>query len=430
MTLTGRAALTALAGGLVVAVFGSGAALLIVNGVLLAALASDVILAARLSGLLVSRSGDTKIHLGQAGTVTLTVINSGSRRLRGVVRDGWRPSAAARPGRDLVSLPAGGRVRLTTTLTPQRRGDIEAGLVTIRSLGPFGLAGRQRSLSAPFTTRVLPPFLSRKHLPEKLARLRELDGQHRSMLRGQGTEFDSLRAYVLGDDVRSIDWRSSARRNDVLVRTWRPERDRRIVIVLDTGRTSAGRVGGIPRLDASMDAALLLAALASRAGDRVDLIAADRRVRTMVVGAGREAVLAAFTSEMALLEPDLVESDIGLMMATVLGIARQRCLVVLLTDLNPAAIEQGLLPHIQLLSSRHQVLLAAVADPRVAEMAASRGDTTAVYDAAAAIAAQSGRDHIGALLRRHGVEVVDAPPDRLPPALADAYLSLKAAGRL
>jgi uncharacterized protein (DUF58 family) len=404
--------------------------LLIVNGVLLAALATDVILAARLSGLRVSRSGDTKIHLGQAGTITLTVINSGSRRLRGVVRDGWRPSAAARPGRDLVSLPAGGRVRLTTTLTPQRRGDIEAGLVTIRSLGPLGLAGRQRSLAAPFTTRVLPPFLSRKHLPEKLARLRELDGQHRSMLRGQGTEFDSLRAYVLGDDVRSIDWRSSARRNDVLVRTWRPERDRRIVIVLDTGRTSAGRVGGIPRLDASMDAALLLAALASRAGDRVDLIAADRRVRTMVVGAGREAVLAAFTSEMALLEPDLVESDIALMMATVLGIARQRCLVVLLTDLNPAAIEQGLLPHIQLLSSRHQVLLAAVADPRVAEMAASRGDTTAVYNAAAAIAAQSGRDHIGALLRRHGVEVVDAPLDRLPPALADAYLSLKAAGRL
>lgn len=108
MTLTGRAALAAVVGGLVVAVFGSGAVLLIVNGVLLAALASDVILAASVSGLRVSRSGDTKIHLGQAGTITLTVINSGSRRLRGVVRDGWRPSAAARPGREPVSLQAAG----------------------------------------------------------------------------------------------------------------------------------------------------------------------------------------------------------------------------------------------------------------------------------------------------------------------------------
>ena len=448
MTLTGRAAIVAVAGGLLVAVFATSAALLAVNAVLLAAIAADIALAASVSKLSVSRSGDAKIHLDQTGTVTLAITNTGRRRLRGVVRDGWRPSASASPARSRITLAAGGHARVTTSLTPWRRGDVEGGLVTIRSLGPLGLAGRQRSLTAPCTVRVLPPFLSRKHLPEKLARLRELDGQHKSMLRGQGTEFDSLRAYVLGDDVRSIDWRSSARRNDVLVRTWRPERDRRIIIVLDTGRTSAGRVSAaaagaeptgaragaqaasIPRLDASMDAALLLAALASRAGDRVDLIAADRRVRAMVVGAGRESVLAAFTSEMALLESDLTESDIEMMIATVLSIARQRCLVVLLTDLNPAAIEQGLLPHVQLLSSRHQVLLAAVADPRVAEMASSTGDAGAVYDAAAAVVAQSGRARIGELLRRHGVEIVDAPPDRLPPALADAYLTLKAAGRL
>ncbi len=430
MTLTGRTGLVAVAGGLVIAVFGTGVASLIVNAAILAALAADLLFAASIAGLQVSRSGDTKIGLGQTGTTTLTLINTGHRRLRGMIRDGWRPSALAQPGRSRINVPAGRRVAVTTTLTPSRRGDVAAGLVTIRSFGPLGLAGRQRSLAAPFTVRVLPAFLSRKHLPAKLARLRELDGQHRSMIRGQGSEFDSLRAYVLGDDVRSIDWRSSARRADIVVRTWRPERDRRIVIVLDTGRTSAGRVGGIPRLDASMDAALLLTAVAVRAGDRADLIAADRRVRARVVGAGRGEVLAAFTSEMALLEPDLIEPDIGLMTATVLGIARQRCLVVLLTDLNPAAIEEGLLPHIQLLSARHQVLLAAVADPRVAEMAADRGDPGAIYAAAAAIAAQAERSRIAALLRRHGVEVVDAPPDRLPPALADAYLSLKAAGRL
>jgi uncharacterized protein (DUF58 family) len=430
MTLTGRAGLLALAGGLVIAVFGTGIASLIVNGLIIATLAADVMLAASIADLDVSRSGDAKIHLGQSGTTAVTVINSGRRGLHGVVRDGWRPSAGADPGHSRIDLRPGRRATVTTSLTPRRRGDVAAGHVTIRSLGPLRLAGRQRSLGAPLTVRVLPPFLSRRHLPEKLARLRELDGQHRSMIRGQGSEFDSLRAYVLGDDVRSIDWRSSARRSDVLVRTWRPERDRRIVIVLDTGRTSAGRVGGIPRLDASMDAALLLTALAIRAGDRVDLVAADRRVRAQVVGAGRGDVLAAFTSEMALLEPDLIETDIGLMMATVLGLARQRCLVVLLTDLNPAAIEEGLLPRVQLLSSRHQVLLAAVADPRVAEMAAGRGDTTAIYAAAAAVTSQAGRSHIAALLRRHGVEVVDAPPDRLAPALADAYLSLKAAGRL
>ncbi len=226
MTLTGRAGALALAGVLVVAVFGTGLAALLVNAVILAGIAIDLGLAASIAGLRLSRSGDAKIHLGQSGTATLTVLNSGSRTLRGVIRDGWQPSAAARPVRARIDVEPGLRARIETTLTPQRRGDFAAGQVTIRSLGPLGLAGRQRGRQAPFTVRVLPPFLSRKHLPEKLARLRELDGQHKSMIRGQGSEFDSLRAYVLGDDVRSIDWRSSARRADVLVRTWRPERDR------------------------------------------------------------------------------------------------------------------------------------------------------------------------------------------------------------
>jgi len=179
-----------------------------------------------------------------------------------------------------------------------------------------------------------------------------------------------------------------------------------------------------------MDAAMLLAALAARAGDRVDLLAVDRRVRARVVGAGRCDVLPAFTNAMAVLDAELIESDAGVMASAVLAMARQRCLVVLMTDLNQGAIAEGLLPRIGVLRARHRLLVAAVADPRLAEMAAARGDTAAVYDAAAAERARSARAVVSALLRRRGVTVVDAPPKRLPSALADAYLNLKATGRL
>jgi uncharacterized protein (DUF58 family) len=430
VALTGRAAAAAVIGALVVLALHTVAALLAVDALILAAIAVDLALAAPVRVLRLTRAGDTRIRLGATGDITLTMANPGRRALRGTVRDAWQPSVGARPGRVQVSVPAGSQVSVTTTLTPQRRGDFAPGRVTVRSLGPLRMAGRQGSHQAPWSVRVLPPFGSRKHLPEKLAMLRQLDGQHRSLLPGQGSEFDSLREYVVGDDVRSIDWRSSARRVDVMVRTWRPERDRRVLIVLDTGRTAAGRVAGVPRLDTSMDAALLLTALASRAGDRIDLIAVDRRVRTRVVGANRSEILSVMTSAMAVLEAELIESDAGLMAAAVLGMARQRCLVVLLTDLNPAAIEEGLLPRIPALAARHRLLIAAVADPRLEEMAAARGNAAAVYDAAAGERARSERARISALLRRRGVQVVDAPPDRLPAALADAYLSLKAAGRL
>ena len=430
MALTGRAAIAALIGTLAALAFRDGAAVVIVDAVIALAIVADCVLAAGVRQLRVTRAGERKILLGQHAEVTLTIANPGRRTLRGVVRDAWPPSAGARPARAAVVIPAGGQVTLTTTLLPDRRGDRPGGLVTVRSLGPLRLAGRQGSLRAPWSVRVLPPFLSRRHLPEKLARLRQLDGQHRSMLRGPGTEFDSLREYVEGDDVRSIDWRSSARRTEVMVRTWRPERDRRIIVVLDTGRTSAGRVAGIPRLDTSMDAALLLAALASRAGDRVDLLAVDRRVRARVIGASRGEVLAAITDAMAVLDAELTEPDYSVMASAVLATARQRCLVVLLTDLNPAAVTAGLLPRIGLLTARYRLLIGAVTDPALAGLAAGRGDAEAVYGAGAAERALAQRARLAAQLRRRGVDIVDAPPDRLPAALADAYLGLKAAGQL
>jgi uncharacterized protein (DUF58 family) len=429
MALTGRAALVALIGTLAAVLLRTVRGLVTVDSLIAAAIAADIALAGSVRQLQMSRSGDTRILLGERGAATLTITNPGRRAVRGLLRDAWQPSLSA-TGRAEIAIPPGGRAAVTTAMQPTRRGDKAAGKVTVRSVGPLGLAARQVSRAVPWTVRVLPPFLSRRHLPEKLARLRQLDGQHRSLIRGQGSEFDSLRAYVAGDDVRSIDWRSSARRSDVVVRTWRPERDRRIVVVLDTGRTSAGRVAGVPRLDAAMDAALLLAALASRAGDRVDLLAVDRVVQARVIGASRTDVLPMMTDAMALLEPQLAESDGDLMASTLLAIARQRCLVVLLTDLNSAALELGLLPRIGLLVSRYQLLVAATADPRLAELASSRADAAAVYHAAAAERARADRARVAALLTRRGVEVIEAPPDRLPPTLADAYLALKAAGRL
>ncbi|NBH10753.1 DUF58 domain-containing protein, partial [Amycolatopsis sp. SID8362] len=305
-----------------------------------------------------------------------------------------------------------------------------AARVTVRSVGPLGLAARQGSHEVPWTVRVLPPFHSRKHLPSRLARLQQLDGRNAVLIRGQGTEFDSLREYVIGDDVRSIDWRATARAADVMVRTWRPERDRHVVLVLDTGRVSAGRVGDAPRLDAAMDAALLLAALASRAGDRVDLLAYDRRLRAAVQGSSGPALLTSLVNAMAPLEPSLVETDARGMVAEVLQRTRRRALVVLLTGLDAAPLEEGLFPVLSSLTARHELIVASVADPRVAEMLAGRGDAEAVYDAAAASRTLAERHRVTERLGRHGVSVVDAVPEELPPALADRYLALKAAGRL
>ncbi len=430
MAVSGRLPALILIGLVAVVLEPSRATVLIWVGLSLAVTLLDLALAASPRQLDLQREPVGQVRLGTAGASTLRVTNTGGRTLRGVVRDAWQPSAGAGRDRHRVRLAPGELVRLTTALVPSRRGDRLADQVTVRSFGPLGLGARQRSFAVGGAIRALPPFDSRKHLPSRLATLRQLDGRSAVRVRGQGTEFDSLRDYVDGDDVRSIDWRASARRQHVVVRTWQPERDRRVILVLDTSRTSAGRVDDTPRLDSAMDAALLLAALASRAGDRVDLIAGDRWVRARVTGASRTTLLADLVQAMAPLQPALLEASWPTLAAAIADTSRRRALVVLLTALEPAVIEESLLPTLASLTMHHQVVLASVSDPALSEMVERRGSAAEVYDAAAAERAQALRLRTAAVLGRLGVGVVDASPQELPPRLADHYLTLKSQGLL
>jgi uncharacterized protein (DUF58 family) len=430
VALTGRTALLALIGVVPAALAPGWATLLGWAALVVLLVGADLAVAGSPRALRVLREPAPAVRLGEEARVSFVLANPGRRRVRGLVRDGWPPSAGDVMRRHAVEVPAGQQRRVVTMLRPTRRGDRRTERVTVRSFGPLGLAARQASLPTPGDLRVLPAFAARRHLPAKLSRLRELDGLASVRVRGQGTEFDSLRDYVDGDDVRSIDWRATARRQAVVVRTWRPERDRRVLLVLDTSRTAAARVGNAPRLDAEMDAGLLLAALAARAGDRVDLLAMDRRVRGRVEAVGRSSLLPALVATMAPLEADLVEADWRAIVATVLRRLTRRALVVLLTGVESASVEEGLLPVLPMLVARHQVVLASVTDPAVVEMARGRGDAYAVYGAAAAERAVLERTALVAELTRLGADVVEGSPDELPPRLADRYLALKAAGKL
>jgi uncharacterized protein (DUF58 family) len=413
-------------------------------GVVLALALLDAALAGSPAEVSMSRSGETQTRLGESATVTLSVTNTGVRGIFGDLRDAWVPSAGASPYSRDIALNPGESAAFPTELTPTRRGERRAVRVTIRSYGPLRLSFRQATakraalLTPSWTVTVLPRFDSRKYLPEKLSRLRIIDGMVVTRGRGQGTEFDTLREYVIGDDVRSIDWRSSARRHDVLVRTWRPERDRRVVCVLDTGRTSAARLGadpatgtaGEPRLDAAMDAALLLTTLATYADDRVDLLAIDTRVRVAHSSGSKRTAQSRLITALAGLEPSLVETDWERVVGEVLRRERRRALVVLFTALEPGALSHGLLPVLPLLVARHRVVLAAVHDTALAELAERRDGAADVYAAASAERALAERRRMRAALTGSEVEVVDEPMARFAPAVVDAYLRLKAAGKL
>lgn len=430
MAVTGRTVLLLALGGVLVVLFPTLGTVYAWVGGVAALVLLDLLLAPSPRKLAMRREPTPSVRLNEVGQTDLYLTNEGRRRIRGILRDAWVPSAGATGNRHRINLPAGERARLTTQLQPMRRGDRRTDRITVRSFGPLGLAARQTGFECPGVVVALPAFPSKKHLPSRLAKLQQIEGSAVARNRGEGTEFDSLRDYVDGDDVRSIDWRATGRRKKVVVRTWRPERERRILIVLDTSRVSAARVGDIPRLDSAMDAALLLSALAAKAEDKVAFLAGDRVVRTQLASATRTDVVARLSDAMARLEPALLEADWTELGAAVARRGRRQSLLVLLTPLEPAAVEETLLPVLSRFAAHQRVVLASVADPELEHLVAQRDDLDEVHLAAAAERTRSQRLRLAEALGGVGVTVLDEPPDRLPVVLADHYLMLKSRGLL
>jgi uncharacterized protein (DUF58 family) len=440
----------------------------VVNGVLLAVAVADWLLAVRPRELEVERELPGIVPLGAEAQITWRIADrvgqggagpdrggrdqGGQDQGRwgrgglGLGRGGWgrergvrvrladelAPSLGAVTRRARVVVPPRGRVQAATRVRPGRRGRFTPTEVVLRVEGPLGLAARQGRRNLPGMLRVYPPFSSRDEAELRVTKARILEvGLRSAQGRGGGTEFDSLREYAVDDEFRRMDWAATARSGKPIVRTYRAERNQTVLLLLDGGRTMAGRVADVPRLDHAMDAVMMLTALATRLGDRAGLVAFDREVRAVVGPGHARDQLSRVTEAMYQLEPRLVESDYRGAFAETLARFRRRAMLVILTELAEQAVSETLLPALPLIARDHLVVVASVADPEVRGWAlATPVEPGAAYRKAAAVAALADRRRTVARLRGLGALVVDAPPGRLAPDLADAYLRVKATGRL
>ena len=424
-------------------------AFLLSNGAILLAALIDWLLAPSPRRIAVERSVPGIIGLGT--TVTMTWRVSGTslrRRVRVRLADGLPPSLLGAPDpvgnrRARVAVRRRGTATATTTLRPRRRGRFELTTMTVRVEGPMGLMARQRRRELRTVVRVYPPFRSRKDAELRVEKQRQLEsGLRTAKGRGGGTEFDALREYTVDDEFRRIDWAATARAARPIVRTYRAERNQNVLILLDSGRTMAGRIAldaqthgdaesTIPRLDHAMDAVMMLTAVATGLGDRVGLVAFADAVRAVVPPGGRRTQLRTVTEAMYDLHPVLAESDYRRAFTESLSRFRRRALLVVLTELAEQAVAETLLPALPLVTRDHIVLVGGLHDPDIDRWArAIPEEANNAYRKAAALASAAERRRTANALRARGALVVDAVPAKLPALLADTYLHVKARGSL
>lgn len=411
--------------------FGGLVAMIGVDLVVAAFAFADWRAAARAEDVAIVRHLPGDIVLFKKAQLRWTVANNSDRAFKIRVADEIAPSLRA-ARRFEVTVAPGKSELVRTLLEPQRRGSFILDEIVCRTTGPMGLASRQFALSRPEEIRVTPAFRSRKLVEQRLVRTQAIRmGRRLTRGKSSGTEFDQLRDYTPDDEIRRVDWAATARSGRPIVRDYMAEQNQQVVCLLDNGRLMAPRVQGVTRLEHAMDAALAVTTIATYMGDRAGLVAFDQKVRVTVAPSRRPDQVDRVATSIFDLEPVLAESHYSLAFNQVSSHFRRRSLLVLLTDLVPAALEESLLPALPLLRRRHVVMIGAVQDPEVLALS-----TQAVVDVESAHSRSAGISHISERrtasrkLVANGAIVIDKPPGELAEALVDAYLEIKASSRL
>jgi uncharacterized protein (DUF58 family) len=273
--------------------------------------------------------------------------------------------------------------------------------------------------------------LPRVHAARELEMLRRKGRDDARMgslrVRGGDTEFERLRPYQLGDEVRHVDWRASARRDDLTVRKFQAESNQNVVFAIDIGRGMRGESAGITSVDRALNAALLAADVALRGGDKAGFMAFDDLPRTFLKPSGGRAGGRKLTRTVYDLEAGLTATDYRAAMTFLRAKMRARSLLVVFTNLleprsakELAASLKGLLPH-------HLPLCVLMRDEEIEHLALDPVRTEKdVFVRAAAAEALTWREGILRDLRHAGVLVLDARPEDVTPALVKRYLEVKA----
>jgi uncharacterized protein (DUF58 family) len=380
----------------------------------------------------VSRTVSPRLTPGRPEPVTVRVENLSGAQLRGEVRDVPPDSDTAEAERhhQRFDCPVRAAAVLSWTLTPKVRGPVPLTAVYLRMEGPLGLCARQFAVPLPDTLKAWPDAGEAARDALALAAAARSGG--RTLRRvGEGREFESLREYRPGDDVRTVDWKASARRGRTIVREHRPERNQRVLLLLDCGRHMAGEVEGRRKLDWALDAALRLAHVSLAEGDQVAAVAYARTVLRAVPPQSGPSGLKGLLEGLADVQASLEESDVGAALELAFARQHRRTLVVTFTDLLDPDGAARLLERTASLRRRHLPVIVSLHDPDVSCAAqAPPEDVEAAYVRHVAGRLEADALRAVGLLRAAGAWVVRAPGAGFSAAAVNAYLQAKGRGAL
>ncbi len=412
------------------------------SGVLWAVMAYDVALLAiayldyrraeDLAGVEVRRTRSQRFMIGEENEVRIVIANRAPRKVTFTIKDEYPPELELRGERLLRATPERNEAEVSYRLLATARGDYQFGDVVLRWPSPWGLAIRQGRVPAAESVKVYPNLNeAKKHELFALRNRHRMAGARRTRVRGQGREFESLRDYVRGDEMRHISWTATARRGRLITKQYQVERNQSIVVMLDAGRLMTSRIDQLSKLDHAINAALAVGYVATHGGDNIGLLVFTRQVNIYLPPHRGHAQMRAIIEALYNIKPQMIEPSYARAFQYFAQNCKRRCLAIILTDLVDREASAELLAHTATLLPRHLPLVVTIGDKDLRAIASQvPHDVSDVYRQSVAEELLQQREEALARIAELGGLVLDVPAGQLSFQLVNRYLEVKERGLL
>lgn len=385
------------------------------------------------SRVAISRHFGSRFAVGAETEVRIDVANHTPRDLSLVVKDEYPPEmklSGTREARLVVDAQTSSSI--IYSLMAPKRGRFEFGQIAVRFLSPWRLAWKQTRVGEPMAVKVYPNMRRAREAELKALGARSfVAARRKSQWRGEGRDFESLRDYVLGDEMRHISWTATARRGKLVTRQYQMERDQTILIAIDAGRLMTARIEKETKLDSAVHAALALMSAAARAGDNAGLLVFGRRIHSFLPPKRGAEHLDAALEALHAVEPEMIEPSYSRAFEFVAANSRRRSLVVVITDLVDEEGSRELLTSLKLLRPRHLPLVVTIADRDLkAVVRDSPENEREMFTQSVAEEIMHLREAALRLVESQGGLALDVTAAVLAPKLLETYLRVKERGLL
>jgi len=383
--------------------------------------------------LTIHREFEKRFAIGDESKIKLRVQNASPRDFHLKIKDEFPPEFKLSETREAeLTVEAQTTADFTYGLTPLSRGKYQFGVIAARHLSKLALVWCQTDLGKAETVKVYPNMRRAREMALRaLGAVSFLAVQRKAVLRGEGRDFESLRDYVPGDELRHISWTATARRSKLTTRQYQIERDQTILIALDAGRLMTGRIGDETKFDTAIHASLALMSAAARGGDNCGLMVFGRKVVKYLPPQKGVRYIDAVLEALHDLEPELIEPSYSRAFQFISANSKKRSFVVILTDLVDKESSKELISSLKLLRPRHLPLVVTIGDRDLNQTVSTEPNQIKdVFTQSAAEEIIYQRESALRLVETLGGLALDVTTQTLAPKLLETYLRVKERGLL